>query len=423
MLRRVTPPCSRSTCPRGNPTPLNAHLTPSPPSPPLTWFAAKTADAFTQHFETTPAAVAAAPGRVNLIGEHVDYNGGWVLPAAIERWTVAAAAPRDDGMVALHDARTGETARFRVNELRRTPQRSWTNYVRGVLAGFSGLGLQPPGLSLTISSTIPLGGGLSSSAALEAVVARILCQLFGREIAPLPLARLCQKAEHDYAGVPCGLMDQAAVLLSREAHLLLLDCASDTAAFVPFANPDWQILIINSGVAHELADGEYAKRRAACHQAATALGVKSLRELDSSCLPRANRILNEEMHRCVRHVVTENQRTLETVAALGRDDLPQVARLLNASHASLRDDFRVSCAELDFIADTAHRIEGVAGCRMTGGGFGGSAVALVHRAVVSTAGATISAAFSARFGHPPAIFATRPAAGAQAWPYSREYFL
>jgi galactokinase len=205
--------------------------------------------------------------------------------------------------------------------------------------------------------------------------------------------------------------------MSREAHLLLLDCTSEAVSYVPFSNPDWQILIINSGVAHELADGEYAKRRTACHQAATALGVKSLRDLDSSCLSRASRILNEEMNRCVRHVVTENQRTIEAVAALARDDLPQIARLLNASHASLRDDFRVSCAELDFIATTAQSIEGVAGCRMTGGGFGGSAVALVHSAVIESASETISKAFAAQFGRPPGIFATRPAAGAMAWPY------
>ena len=396
--------------------------TPSAPAAPLKWFAAKTADAFTQHFKTTPAVIAAAPGRVNLIGEHVDYNGGWVLPAAIERWIVAAAVPRDDGVVALLDARTGEAVSFPVTDFRRAPKRCWSNYVRGVLAGFAALDFQPPGFSLTISSTIPLGGGLSSSAALEAVAARMLCQLFGWEIAPLPLAKLCQKAEHDYAGVPCGLMDQAAVLLSREAHLLLLDCATEVFSHVPLANPDWQILIINSGVAHELADGEYAKRRAACHQAASALGVKSLRELDASCLPRAGRILNDEMNRCVRHVVTENQRTLATVAALARDDLPEVARHLNASHASLRDDFHVSCAELDFIAATAQRIEGVAGCRMTGGGFGGSALALVHRAVVNTASATITASFAAEFGRPPAIFSTRPAAGAAAWTYSRELF-
>lgn len=402
--------------------PLNKPLIPAPPSSPLKRFAAKTADAFHQRFQLPARAVAAAPGRVNIIGEHVDYNGGWVLPAAIERWIVAAAAPRDDGVVALHDARTGESAHFNVEELSRTPQRSWSNYVRGVLAGFSVLDLRTRGFSLTISSTIPLGGGLSSSAALEAVIARILCQLFGWEIHSLKLAKLCQKAEHEYAGVPCGLMDQAAVLMSREAHLLLLDCTSDAVSYVPFSNPDWQIVIINSGVAHELADGEYAKRRAACHQAATALGVKSLRELDSSCLPRAARILNDEMNRCVRHVVTENQRTLETVAALTQDDLPQVARLLNASHASLRDDFRVSCAELDLIAAIAQRIEGVAGCRMTGGGFGGSAVALVHSAVVESASATISAAFAAQFGRPPAIFSTRPAAGAAAWPNSREYF-
>jgi galactokinase len=403
--------------PRWLDLPPAVHETPTPaaPSTPLKGLAAQTADAFTRRFHAPPAALAAAPGRVNLIGEHVDYNGGWVLPAAIERWIVAAAVARDDGVVALHDARSGETARFGVAELRRPPRRCWSNYVRGVLAGFAAAGLRPPGLALTITSTIPLGGGLSSSAALEAVVARVVCRLFGWEIGPLQLAKLCQQAEHDFAGVPCGLMDQAAVLLSREGHFLLLDCATEAVAHVPFAQPDWRILVINSGVAHALADGEYARRRTACHQAAAALGLTSLRELDPSCLPRAGRILTGEMNRCVRHVVTENQRTLDTVAALNRGDLAEVGRLLNASHASLRDDFRVSCAELDFIAATAQRIEGVAGCRMTGGGFGGSAVALVQRAALDTASTAISAAFAGEFGRPPALFSTRPAEGAAAW--------
>lgn len=380
----------------------------------------RTARAFLEHFARPATVIAAAPGRVNIIGEHVDYNGGWVLPAAIERWIVAAAAPRQDGIAALHDARTGETANFSVTEPGRTPQRSWSNYIRGVLAGFSRLGLNAPGFALTLCSTIPLGGGLSSSAALEAVIARALGQLFGWNIAPLQMAKLCQTAEHEYAGVPCGLMDQAAVILSRDHHFLLLDCATEKVEFVPFANPDWRIMIINSGVAHQLADGEYAKRRASCHEAASALGVKSLRELDPSHLPRTGKILNDEMNRCVRHVLTENQRTLEAVAAFGRGDLPQVGRLLNASHASLRDDYRVSCAELDLIAATAQRLDGVAGCRMTGGGFGGSAVALVHATAVETASKAIGEAFIARYGRSPGIFVTRPVAGASAWPIARE---
>lgn len=395
----------------------------SPPSalqPTLIELSDRTVRAFLNHFDRPATAIAAAPGRVNIIGEHVDYNGGWVLPAAIERWIVAAAAPRRDGVVALHDARTGETTSFLATELDRTPQRSWSNYVRGVLAGFSRLGHTVPGFSLTLCSTIPMGGGLSSSAALEAVTAKTLCQLFGWKVAPLLLAKLCQTAEHEYAGMPCGLMDQAAVILSRDQHLLLMDCATEKVEFVPFADPDWRIMIINSGVAHQLADGEYAKRRASCHQAASALGVKSLRELDPSSLAEAGRTLNDEMTRCVRHVLTENQRTCDAVSALGRGDLPQLGRLLNASHASLRDDYRVSCAELDLIAVTAQLIDGVAGCRMTGGGFGGSAVALVHVTAIETASIAIEVAFSKQYGHSPGIFVTRPVAGASAWSFFQE---
>jgi galactokinase len=282
----------------------------APPNPAQIEQVNRTIGAFFSHYGSSATAVAIAPGRVNLIGEHIDYNGGCVLPAAIERWTVVAAAPCHHGRVMLHDARTGECANFEVTDLARNPQRSWTNYVRGVLAGFSRLGLTASGLNLTLHSTIPLGGGLSSSAALEAVIGKILCELFGWTMSGFDLAKLCQAAEHEYAGVPCGLMDQAAVILSRDNHLLLLDCASEeVVAHVPYAIADWHLMIINSGVAHELADGEYAKRRAVCQAAAKALGVSSLCHLRTSDLAGAGEKLSEEMLRCARHVLAENERT------------------------------------------------------------------------------------------------------------------
>ena len=365
-----------------------------------------------------PDVLAVAPGRVNVIGEHVDYNGGWVLPAAIERRVCLALKRRDDGMVVLHSLNMGdEPPAFAVTDLAKSKARCWSNYVKGVLAGLKEKGIATPGFEACISSDIPIGGGLSSSAALEAVFGIALLKLVEVEMDGLELARLCQKAEHEYAGVPCGLMDQAAVILCKEGHLLKLDCKDDSFEHALFDDPSKALLIINSGVAHELADGEYGKRRAACHKAADILGVETLSEIGIQALDAAlsDERLNEEMVRCVRHVVTENDRTAKLVKALAERDYATAGQMLNASHASLSADYRVSCAELDFIAETAQALEGVVGCRMTGGGFGGSAIALVERAQVDTVTAAIQEAYRAEFGREAMVFGTRPAAGAKAW--------
>jgi galactokinase len=232
---------------------------------------------------------------------------------------------------------------------------------------------------------------------------------------PFALAKLCQQAEHDYAGVPCGIMDQAAVLCCEAEHLLLLDCETETIVQTPFKAAGWCLLIINSGVAHELASGEYAQRRAACEQAARRLRLPSLRHVAIESLEAALTLpgLTEEMRRCVRHVVTENDRTHRCVAALQSGDIAAAGKYLNASHASLRDDYRVSCEELDFIAEAAQREETVAGCRMTGGGFGGSCVALVRKDSADGVIHRVSDAFERRFGCRPAAFVTSAAGGAR----------
>jgi galactokinase len=366
----------------------------------------------------TPAVFAAAPGRVNVIGEHVDYNGGWVLPAAIDRHLVMAVAPRDDDRVRLATADFDGLLEFDACDLAPGRTKDWGRYVRGVMAGLARAGHTMPGFDACVASTIPVGGGLSSSAALEAATGLAGLALCGAEMAPFALAKLCQQAEHDYAGVPCGIMDQAAVLCCEADHLLLLDCEAETFVQTPFAAVVWCLLIINSGVSHELASGEYAQRRAACEQAARRLRVPSLRHVALSALDEALALpgLTDEMRRCVRHVVTENDRTHHCVAALQHGDIAEAGRLLNASHASLRDDYRVSCEELDFIADTAQRDEAVAGCRMTGGGFGGSCVALVRRDQAAAVIKRMSAAFSDRFGTRPAAFVTSAANGARLLP-------
>ena len=376
-------------------------------------------DRVLRQFETLygrpPTLLAVAPGRVNVIGEHVDYNGGWVLPAAINRCLVMAVAPRDDDRVRLATADFEGVLEFDGKELNPGSAKDWSRYVRGVMAGLARAGHTVTGFDACVASTIPVGGGLSSSAALEAATALAGLALCGAGMDRFALAKLCQKAEHDYAGVPCGIMDQAAVLCCDAGHLLLLDCEAETFAQVPAPADGWSFVIINSGVSHQLADGEYAKRRSACEQAARRLRVSSLRHVGMEELENALAFpgLTEEMQRCVRHVVTENARTLACVAALQKGDLPEAGRLLNASHASLRDDYRVSCAELDLIAATAQCEASVAGCRMTGGGFGGSCVALVQTNDADAVIERVADKFADRFKRRPAAFVTPAMSGAR----------
>lgn len=367
-----------------------------------------------------PEIFGAAPGRVNVIGEHIDYNGGLVLPAAIDRYVHIALRRRDDKQVRLVSAQApGDVVEFEVSEDLKPEGKSWGNYIKGVVVGLLKAGFEVPGFEAAVTSSVPVGGGLSSSAALEAVFGKTLLTVTGKAeaMSDIDLARLCQKAEHDFAGVPCGLMDQAAVILCEEGKLLMLDCVDDSFQHAPFEDPDWSLLIINTCVSHELSDGGYAVRRDGCHAAAKILGVETLREVDPSELDEVlkNPEFTEEMVRYVRHAVTEIARTLEAVEALGEKDYAKAGELLNASHASLRDDYRVSCPELDFIADLAQSQEGVAGCRMTGGGFGGSAIALVRGENVAGLTALIEEKYQERFGIEPKIFETRPMAGVRAW--------
>ena len=370
---------------------------------------------FNEHFGTPATFLSVAPGRVNVIGEHVDYNGGWVLPAAIERSMIMAVSPRSDRRVSLMSANGQAPSEFSLDELSPDGSRDWGRYVRGVLAGLKNEGIELTGFNACVDSTIPIGGGLSSSAALESATGLAVLAMAGKEMDRFKLAKICQWAEHTYAGVPCGIMDQAAILNCKEGHLLYLDCENETFIQTPFEAPGWGLMIINTNVAHELASGEYALRRKACHDAAEILGVSSLRHVPFSDLDEVqeNHNLTKEMLYCVRHNVTENERTARTVTALAKGDIPLAGQLLNASHASLRDDYRVSCKELDFVASSALGLEGVAGCRMTGGGFGGSCVALVKMDLAGQISEKLSVAYTEKFGFAPSIFLTKPAAGAR----------
>jgi len=272
-----------------------------------------TAREFTKTYGRPPRWLAAAPGRVNVIGEHTDYNDGFVLPMAIERYTVVAAAPGGDGASKVQlrsTAGAGAVSLDLAHPIKPAPKGAWSNYPVGVIAGFLARGEKLAGFDALIHSTVPLGGGLSSSAALEVSTATLLEAMTGRKLDPVDKALLCQKAEHEYAGMPCGIMDQFISVMGRENHLLLLDCRSRKPELVPMTDPSMALLIINTNVKHELTGGEYAQRRAQCEQAAKTLGVPSLRDATADMLDHAHGRMEPTVFRRARHVISEIERTL-----------------------------------------------------------------------------------------------------------------
>lgn len=369
---------------------------------------------FGRRFAGRPRFVATAPGRVNLIGEHVDYCGGFVLPMAIERSTTIVAAGRTEAgpaVARVHSLVQDETVEIPLAAGPILPRAGWAAYVTGVLAGFQARGIVPAPFDAVIDSTVPLGGGLSSSASLEVAVALLVARMADVQLAPLDIALLCQRAEHDHAGVPCGVMDQCAATLAREGHLLLLDCRSLAVEHVPFARTDVLVLVADTNVRHALTDGGYASRRADCEAAARAVGVSLLRDATAAGVEAARGILGPTVHRRARHVVGEIARTREAAAAVVAGRWQEVGGLMAASHASLRDDFEVSCPELDLLVELAVAQPGVIGSRMTGGGFGGCTVTLVEEPHAAAAMAAMAAGYRARTGRDCTLFTTRPAAG------------
>jgi galactokinase len=373
---------------------------------------------FAEVFGPPPEWVAAAPGRVNLIGEHTDYNAGFVFPLAIERYVVIAGGrsktPAAEDRVQVHSSLLGETAEFSLTRLE--PQRrDWTSYLRGAIAGCLDRGMALGPLNLLVDSKVPLGGGLSSSAALVVATATLIEAVTGRTIDPVEKARLCQKAEHEYAGMPCGIMDQFSSALGAEGKLLLIDCRSETAELIPLDDPNVAVLVINSNVKHELTGSEYPERRSQCEQAAKLLGVTALRDVSSSQLEADQGKLEPLLYRRARHVVGEIERTLQAARALQAGEWPLVGELMYASHASLRDDYEVSCPELDVLVELAQEVGadgGVIGARMTGGGFGGCIVALVRSGREREIAERIGAEYLQRTGIETTAFVTKPARGA-----------
>ena len=374
------------------------------------------ANQFTQAYGRPPQWVAAAPGRVNVIGEHTDYNDGFVFPMAIDRYTVIAAAPVQGTEIELRSTVEKAPAKIDLAQPLHPQHRgTWYNYPLGVIAGFQARGAKIVAFQALIHSTVPLGGGLSSSAALEVATATLLESITGQKLDPVDKALLSQQAEHEYAGMPCGIMDQFISVMGKKDQILLLDCRSRKTELVPLSDPAVELLITNTNVKHELTGGEYAKRRAQCEQAARVLGVASLRDADAEMLERARAKMDPIVYRRAKHVISEIERTLHAAEGVRASNWPTVGQLMYASHASLRDDYEVSCAELDAVVEIAQSLGikgGVFGCRMTGGGFGGCTVALVEANKVPSISAHIAAEYERRTHIKPTLFVSRPAAGA-----------
>lgn len=371
---------------------------------------------FRRVFTDDPAGVWAGPGRVNLIGEHTDYNDGFVLPFAIDRQAVAAMRLRGDRRVRLATDFADGVVESALDDVGRTFPSGWSAYPLGVVwaLGEAGADLSAlPGFDLALISDVPIGAGLSSSAAIESAVAVALNDLWELGLDRRSLARVGQRAENVVVGAPTGIMDQSASLLGEAGCAVFLDCRSLEAETIPLGleGAGLEVLVIDTRVSHAHADGGYGSRRAACEAGARALGVTSLRDVSLAQLDAGRELLDDVTFRRVRHVVTENERVLETIQVLRLEGPTGIGALLDSSHASMRDDFEISTPELDLATDVA-RAHGAIGARMTGGGFGGCVIALVPVDAVATVTDGVREAFASAGFTEPGTFTVRPVAGA-----------
>jgi galactokinase len=366
---------------------------------------------FLETFGEEPDLVAAAPGRVNLIGEHIDYSEGFVLPFAIKDRTMVAVRKRDDSTVRVASAqRRNKIVTVDIADVKPGLKGEWERYALGVLWSMG----VTSGVDLMIDGHVPLGAGLSSSAALECSVATAMNHLFDMGFNLEELARLTQKAENQYVGVPCGIMDQSVSLMATNGFALLLDCRDLSTRNIPFdvASHGLELLIIDTQAHHALTDGGYAERRASCESVAAKLHVKSMRELTIAQLDSSRDQLSEIEYIRARHAITEMKRVLDCVEALSSGDFVKVGQLMNQSHLSLRDDYNVSCPELNAAVE-ASLVAGALGSRMVGGGFGGSAIALIQASKTSETIGVVEKAFADKKFKAPRFFTSLPSQGAE----------
>ncbi|MGW7262018.1 galactokinase [Streptomyces sp. NPDC054842] len=372
-------------------------------------------EGFQELYGTAPEGVWAAPGRVNLIGEYTDFNEGFVMPLALPHTAVAAVSRRADGVLRLHSADIdGPVVELHVDTLQPLTDTGWAAYPAGVVWALRAAGHAVTGADVHLASTVPTGAGLSSSAALEVVTALALNDLYELGLTRPELARLAQRAENDFVGVPCGIMDQTASACCTEGHALHLDCRDLSIRQVPFdlAAQGLELLVVDSRVKHALGDGAYAERREGCEEGARQLGVPHLRDVAYEDLDAAlERLSDERVRRYVRHVVSDDHRVERVIGLLDAGDVRAIGPVLTEGHVSLRDDLRISCPELDLVVSAANAA-GALGARMTGGGFGGSAVVLVESADVDNVTKAVTEAFAAAGHTAPRVFPAVPAAGA-----------
>jgi galactokinase len=364
-----------------------------------------------------PEAAAFAPGRVNLIGEHTDYNEGFVLPAAVDRGVAVAGRRAPGDAFTLHALDLGESCTFPRGAPERDPGHSWADYFKGVVWALSHRGIDVPTCEVAITGDIPQGAGLSSSAAYEVATVRLLSALGNFELPSLEIAKLAREAENGFVGVACGIMDQMASTFGEQGKALLLDCRSLAHETVEIP-AGLKIVVVNSGVRHSLASSEYNKRRAECEEGVRILagirpGIRSLRDVGPDDEARFFAALPSVVRKRCHHVVSENARVLEAVTAMRSGDIAQLKILMAASHASLRDDYEVSCPELDILVELALALPACHGVRLTGAGFGGSTVNLVETAAVDSFSESVASGYQSRTGRTPEIYVFEPSAGAR----------
>ena len=376
--------------------------------------AGKVSTGFSQCFGPRADFVVRSPGRVNLIGDHTDYTGGLVLPMAIDRALLVAGRITDGPAIEVHSAHFDQRMRIGLDEVTSSPAEPWSRYVVGVIALLKERGIRLRGAQLLVGGDLPPGAGLASSAALEVGIATAMLRAADEKLSPVALATLCRQAEQEYAGSPCGIMDQLCCTSARAGHALLIDCRSMVMEQIPLTLDDAAMVLIDSGVRHSIAGSEYARRRRECSAALATLNevdssITSLRDVDETRIRICAEHLDDTLARRVRHVVSENARVARAADALRTGDARAFGRLMNESHASLRDQFDVSCEELDEIVSIASGFDGVYGARLTGGGFGGCVIAMASTDAVAPLESAIRESYDGRYEASATVFPVRSA--------------
>ncbi len=361
---------------------------------------------YKERYKSEPKAVSQAPGRVEVLGNHTDYNGGYVFSVAIDKTVIIQAEPRDDSMVTLYSIAMDDETTFSLNDIQQDPAHIWSNYLKGVLVQLKNKGVKFGGFRVVIGGDLPIGGGISSSAALEAATALIVKALYPYQMETMEMAKLCRAAENEFVGMPCGLLDQFSSFFGKKDSFLCLDCQSLEHQSIALSTEAPQLVLCDSGVIHELVETEYRDRRAQCEGAASVLGerlgrpVKLLRDISMQEFTSNEDVLDEVQRMRARHVFFENQRVQQGIAAVKVNDLNKLGELMYQSHQSSRDLFENSCPELDWLVEQAVNFDGCYGSRLTGGGFAGWTVNLIQRGRVDQFIETITTLYEEHYGRP-----------------------